>query len=193
LSSTYYFNTVSNYTNEGFSRTIPLSNGQFLLKTLKSYYPTQAYNIFMMRCNANLLTGCNDTAVTYIPSAFGMLSVPDTITVTSFSSSVSSFPATAAGVSNAAVTTVCQFPVDAGNEYNGTEMDIFPNPVQNSISVNHGNKNYPEAKFIIRNILGETVLESKEPKMNVSFLLPGIYLLEAVIDKLRMVKKMVKQ
>jgi hypothetical protein len=78
---------------------------------------------------------------------------------------------------------------------------IYPNPFTSDFSITIEKQNILQAKFIIKNILGQTIFRKEENNLNhisaktinLSFLSRGIYLLEVTIDGERMIKKIVKE
>ena len=199
LSSSYYTDSVSNYYAEQFSEILPLSNGQFILKTPKFYGVPQRLGIFLMKTDSAFLTGCNDTPISYTDSAFEVVPAADTLTVTTINNVTTSSLADTVWVSNYSLTVFCQT-VGITQVEDGNSFQVFPNPFSHSISIDFQNRDLQHADVSVRNIFGQTVYSNQlylpdrsgAAALDLGFLASGFYLLEIISDGKRTVKKIVK-
>lgn len=96
--------------------------------------------------------------------------------------------------------TVCDSLITSVNSKNLLpELILFPNPVRNIMYLT-GNKNKIGEEISVRNVLGQqvkisvnTIQSGEYLEFNTSSLLPGVYFVELISGKERVVKRFIKE
>jgi|GEM_PF-6093769 len=185
LSSTSYIDHVLNYSGDPFSELLPLSNGQFMLKTIHLNGAVQPYGIFLMKSDSSL-NSCMGVPTSYPVSAFEMIQTTDTVNLLYGGDNYNAYPLSMAYDSNATMNTICQttgMPVEIDDE----PLNIFPNPSSGEITIY-----FPliisKGALTISNMIGELVFEDtiehlKTKKITLKNLKTGIYLMNVFDGK----------
>lgn len=80
-----------------------------------------------------------------------------------------------------------------------SDFDVYPNPFNNEVTISFRSENSNSTEFIVRNILGQTLIHMRDDTpirsktLNLSSLPSGIFLLEVKTDEERTVKKILKK
>lgn len=84
------------------------------------------------------------------------------------------------------------------NNNEGTVFDVYPNPFNNEVTISFRSENSNSTEFVVRNVLGQTLLHIREDvplrskTLDLNSLPSGVYFIEAITDAGRGIKKVLK-